>query len=544
MPLQNNFTGTMLNPEIFRAVFNAHGSYSTEQFVLRLSPKNHSLLEKVTLGDFDPANIDSDIIQAYSTYIHETIHWWQHIGSTSGLVLSMCYPLQIHSTLEHIQTWCSLGGSTKSIKTAATKGELAGKTHSDAKQAAANVIVNNTMDLQLFREWLLDPENVLRVYNDPHFESQGHCFRIVYSDLLFHVHKLIDPSTNTLPDPEQWIQQFNKLNADKTIGYYYGSPIPRRPVGVKDLFEGQACFSQMQFLAKAGLSSGRIDEFRQSGMLYGVYERAFVEYLKATNVASPENVNDPKIGLFLLICDLAINPMEGLLCQITDFPNFVNHADPGIRFVLLCRVVAQAPDELLELIEHYSKDEYLELASILSEAAGFLSPSEGWKAITKLQEESSSLRDLMNQHRTLQFNDNVVLRVLLSHFVSFSADKSEHPHFFCWPGYWKANANGDTSIKSLWLKNLSLFSDQEYDDGIFIRQLPGVSSEDLENTLNNFFGNIILSNLTRQWVLEDGDFSFDFKWLSKNHDRNHWKKLAKEAFQRLYGIDISSMTAS
>ena len=23
--------------------------------------------------------------RAYSTYVHETIHWWQHVGTTTGL---------------------------------------------------------------------------------------------------------------------------------------------------------------------------------------------------------------------------------------------------------------------------------------------------------------------------------------------------------------------------------------------------------------------------------------------------------------------------
>jgi hypothetical protein len=535
----------MLNTEVFAAVWDAHGLYNSEQFVLRLSPKNHALLEKVTLGDFDPSNAGVDLLRAYSTYLHETIHWWQHVGSTSGLVLSMCYPLQIHDNLEHIKNWCSLGEASKSIKRAATEGEIAGITHSDPRQAAANVIINNTMDLQLFRMWLLHPERSEAIYKDPYFESQGHCFRIVYTSLLHHVCKLIDPKNQILPDPDQWAEHFDRMTRDRVMGYYYESPMFRRPIGVRELFEGQACYSQMQFLANSGVSNGNLNEFRQSGMLHGVYERAFDEYLKQTEMTPPISVNDPQVSLFLLICDLAINPVEGLLCEIPDFPNFVNHCDPGIRFVMLCKVVSSHKEDLIGLIQDHSRDEYVQLSTILSEAAGFIAPHVAWDNISNLSQNSSCFCELMEQHKYLKFpNDDVVLRVLLSHFLSFVLDKSAHPHFFCWPGVWKANTRDDESIKHLWLRNLSLFSDQEFDDGIFIRQKPGVSNDDLKNTLNGFFANVIMSNLTRQWVLNDGDFTFDFGWLSHNHDANYWKNLAEDGFKWLYGVSVSDIKVS
>jgi hypothetical protein len=33
--------------------------------------------------------INFDGLQAFSTYLHETIHWWQHVGSTIGLLRSL-----------------------------------------------------------------------------------------------------------------------------------------------------------------------------------------------------------------------------------------------------------------------------------------------------------------------------------------------------------------------------------------------------------------------------------------------------------------------
>ena len=91
------------------------------------------------------------------------------------------------------------------------------------------------------------------------------------------------------------------------------------------------------------------------------------------------------------------------------------------------------------------------------------------------------------------------------------------------------------------LKILSLFSDKEDDDGIFIRQFPGKTSEDLKNTLNVFFGNNLIYDLSRQWVLNEGEFSFDFRWLSENITELEWKKWGDAFFEKQYGISISNI---
>ena len=79
----------------FEASHTAHGMYETMRFVLRLSPRNHQLVDSIGLGPRAADEISPEALQAYSTYIHETVHWWQHVGSTSGLLLSLSYLGQI-----------------------------------------------------------------------------------------------------------------------------------------------------------------------------------------------------------------------------------------------------------------------------------------------------------------------------------------------------------------------------------------------------------------------------------------------------------------
>lgn len=80
-------------PDDLRSCLNARGLYSTMQFVLRLSPAVHRAIADTPTGIYTLRDLSLEQIESFSTLLHETIHWWQHIGSTSGFLLSLSYPV-------------------------------------------------------------------------------------------------------------------------------------------------------------------------------------------------------------------------------------------------------------------------------------------------------------------------------------------------------------------------------------------------------------------------------------------------------------------
>jgi hypothetical protein len=60
----------------FPACLNVRGLYDNMRFVLRLSPKIHRLIDAVPAGLYASDELDGETIQAFSTYLHETVHWW------------------------------------------------------------------------------------------------------------------------------------------------------------------------------------------------------------------------------------------------------------------------------------------------------------------------------------------------------------------------------------------------------------------------------------------------------------------------------------
>ena len=346
----------------FEACLNAHGMYETMRFVLRLSPRNHELMSTIEEAGFDPSSVSSEVIQAYSTYIHETIHWWQHVGSTSGLLLSLSYLAQTHSNMEELRNVLEKFGAKKPLKGWTDQVLLAEGHSAQEKLASANTVVNNALDVEYYKSYAYDPrKNAPWMTQEKHFESVGHGYFIVYGQLIGMIAGLIDPDFETLPNMQNWEKELQRLRAIECDGYYWGSPIHLPAVGLKAIYEGQARFVQLQFLDGSQRSSLSCDEWREMGFLSGIYVEAFEAFLKLSETEWPKNMSDSVIGLFLLLCDLAINPSRGVPLEIESFEDFILDVDVGVRFTRLCLAVKELP-HLKNIIKDYSKKEYIDLS--------------------------------------------------------------------------------------------------------------------------------------------------------------------------------------
>jgi hypothetical protein len=250
----------------------------------------------------------------------------------------------------------------------------------------------------------------------------------------------------------------------------------------------------------------------------------------------PEKVDDPIIGLFLLVIDLAINPTAGFPFDIQSFDNFVIDVDPGIRFLRLSQAVRDRPN-LLSAITDYSRHNYMEVAEVLGEACGYDHPVAALKRVVSWATEAPGVAEIMAEKETFLYKPtNLVVGVIFSHYVSFCTDKLNHPEFFCWTGAWMAGRRVSRESERLFLRNLSLYTDRADDDGIFPRRFPGKDEAGLIKTLSYFYGNIIVYDLTRQWILKEGEFVYDYAWLSQARPKDEIAEWAKGHFNRMYGV--------
>lgn len=522
---------------LFAATLKGRGLYSTFQFVLRLSPAVHRKLASLPNGVVD-SGIDLEGIQAFSTYLHETVHWWQHIGSTYGLMLSMTYPTQAHANYDHLKNLISGIGFKKSVRKLAAV--LPGGGYG-TPSGLVNIIINNHFDMEAFRGLTISPLSANEIVQNPQFENLGHAYSIAYGNIISQIASVSDRTFNVIPHPKAWSESFRKLREAEEEGYYYGSPISFYPIGAYEIFEGQARMAQLQYLhfATGGLLG--MDATEQAGMFDGVYGKAFADFLQLTELEKPSSIDHPTIGLFLLICDVALNPGSGFPFQLVHYPTFIRDIEPGARFVWLCRLARLKHPEVITAIREYSRDEYEAVGRKLSAAMVEHSPLEiagefcRW---TNLPEFAS----LMSEHESFRFEKgNVAIRIVFAHFLAFMRDKWARPEFFCWPGAWMAGDRVSRDAATLFDRHGALFVDKEDDDGIFPRLPVGRCESDVQEAFDDFYANNVIFDLTRQWITQPGPFRYDYRWLSQKGSDAEIQEFAERTFESVYGARPSSV---
>jgi hypothetical protein len=216
-------------PGEMRAARNARGLYNTFQFVLRLSPEVHRKLDALPTGIVSPSVVDFEGLQAFSTYLHETIHWWQHIGSTYGLMLSLSHPTQTQANYTHLKDLVAQLGFKKPIRSLIEMVE--GPHGPGTPSGLANTIINNSFDISSFRNLTLSPVHARTVVNNPLFECVGHAYEIAYGNNVLLLGTSADPEFKFIPHPRDWESGFTALKAAKEEGFFYGSDIRLAPLG-------------------------------------------------------------------------------------------------------------------------------------------------------------------------------------------------------------------------------------------------------------------------------------------------------------------------
>lgn len=519
----------------------ALGSYNTLDFAVRLRPDLHHLLASQDIEPAMRAFESWDIAKAFSTYLHETVHWWQHVGTSAGLMLSFLQPAHAHLNRSRLLDVLGRHGAVKPLTKLAEK-----LLDADERDQSLNYALNNWHDLESFRKLVIDPVGLVSgVAANPYFLSVGHSYRMAIAATNWLIGATVDQNYQVLPHPLDWEGAMENLRASKTLGFYRGSPIEVPSIGAKDIFEGQARFSQLQYLF--GASGGRLswDEIRRIGMLRGVYVRAFEEFLKLSEEDWPERMDDPIVGLFLLICDVALSPSEGIFLPMTDPSALIWSTDPAWRFIFLCRQAKEEGQEFKRSVKTYSAEEYWSVSQRLSDLILSPSPKQLAEAVVRNAKEHPAWKLLTEEDRTFQYGrENFPIRVLLGRFTRIQHDKLTAPQFFCWPGMCMTNfrqALDDQTVSSLFAEHGALFLNRP-DLDVYPRARPDKDEGTLQDLLDNFYIWVSIYEMTRQWLVDDGPFEYDYNWLTSKFPNSVIKEWADRHFEMSTGAHPDTFT--
>jgi hypothetical protein len=271
-------------------------------------------------------------------------------------------------------------------------------------------------------------------------------------------------------------------------------------------------------------------------MLHGVYEKAFRVFLEQSELPWPPTVDHPVVALFLLICDMAINPGAGFPHPLTaHFPSFIGDTDPGVRFTMLSAIVRLKCRSTATAVRDYSRAEYeavsaeLATALLVDAPLSIASTCNGWSR--------GPFEALMKEQERFDYGPgNFPVRVLFSHFLAFMQDKLRVPEFFCWPGAWMAGERVDETAQILFERHGALFVDKEDDDGIFPSLHTNKDEALVQKTFDTFYATTLTYDLTDQWISRLGPFTYGYDWLSQTAKPEVIKTFADQHFSQVYGV--------
>jgi hypothetical protein len=260
----------------------------------------------------------------------------------------------------------------------------------------------------------------------------------------------------------------------------------------------------------------------------------------------PSSIDDPLVALFLLICELSINPAEGFPFNIRYFESFIFDVDPGLRFYLFTQAIKKKYAALKSAINDYSREEYIEVSELLCREGSYYSPIESAEKVASWPQKSEGFCQLMKEDATFKFTlTNLPIRVFLSRYISFQKDKFRHPEFFTWPGVWLID-RGDERFPpdetlQMFNRNVPLFVDAP-DGEIRPSLIEGRMEADIYETFTQFYMWNANYNLIRQWTVEDGPFKLDFDWLTKRFPKDEMHSWATDIFSNSFGVKPSEFT--
>ena len=516
----------------------ARGSYHPFRFLVRLRQDMYERLEQHPGGTSSGG--DLALLDAFSTYLHETLHWWQHIGTTTGLLLSLSPPMQSHINYNHLKLALEMIGARKPLirLTEGPSGSQPAET-----EECLNRIVNNWHDLEFNRRILLDPTTISGVLRSPYFESQGHAISIGLGNLLLLLGATFDSGHAHVPHPRNWEDAFASLRDRRVEGYCFGSTVRTTELGAVQIFEGQARFSQLQYLYLTTNAKMSWQEFRDRGMLGGIYVQAFNKFLTLTGWGWPSTPVSAEVLLFLLVCDLAINPSDGYPFDIRHFESLIESVDPGIRFGWFCSQLARQP-ALRDRVAKCDRDGYLEVAQILCKSIVCETPVGIAQELIKWTSQAPGFRELLEEESSFAFSEaNLPVRVAFGKHLRFAQQRLRKPEFFCWPAmFLTERSNAEVNLhESLEIFHMHQPPFLAHPSGEIRPALfQGVSEAALYETFNSFYRWVLVYDLINQWTVRDGPYDLDFTWMHPLYTPTVTKPFAERSFVDHFGISLDS----
>jgi len=521
------------------------GVYTFPYYTLRVNPDVREILRRNNAEENLHLLTKGEIVLAGSTALHENLHWWQYIGSLSGIVFGLSLPALAICNKEYFDEFAEESGKFKPVIAYAKSLDYK---MTEKEAPAINCLLDSYRSIYTYSSILKGTKDIDESIEGERFASDIDVMSKVYFHHLLLLQTTFADESYLIPTARVFCEKINKYldgeedkDKDKDkVGDNEFLP----DLNLIDLYEGQARFNQMLYI-RTFFKESKCDWafFDSANMLSGKYYKAFKFFLDIVNDGErPDSIESPLVALYLVLIDIAINPAEGFVFDLVKPESFTHDINPVVRFEKLCRLVNSKHEEFKSHIKKYSSEEYWGISTTLCDELGYFSPKKYLEEVNNWCKKSKNLQQLIKENDKFSYSDaNLPVRMIFGRFLSFQMDKLKNPEIFCWPGMFMNPAQGNLQALPLYYKHQAVFIENIHQE-IVPAPLPGIDVEVLEDTATKFYQSVAVYDLCNQWAYEKGDFVCDAKWLSNTSGKKRVEEWVKSNFERVFGFSVDSFT--
>lgn len=518
----------------------ALGLFDPLTFVVRVSPGIQKSLERATNRISAIFWSEEELLSAV-VFLHETIHWWQYIGTSLGFTESLSVSVQGSSARRLLQIWSDQYGPRK--PTTSAFREIYSKGTSSERQLLLN-INQNWMDVELSSAVIHRPYLINGLHSEPYFKSLGRAILRHYVQTYAALEPILKDNFTKLPKVADWVNQGNMAAEagapDFTEDYLIpGTEITRPGFGAFEIMEGQARLSEIQYLSVFTHDRFNWQTCVKQGMLSEPYGMAFKYFITQTNLPWPDNSLAPSVGLFLLACDITLNPGE-----IYPFARFcpdtlVKSTHPSTRFERVTTAVSKIRSQLLHNFK-YDDDAYLQMSSQLCAVIDEISPNLVAEEIIHLFDGIPGAKSILDGAPSNVFRlPSIPLKFYIWKHYTLMLDKIQHPAYFCWPA--PCSVRMTLNYPQVFMRNTPPLISPSFDGKIMSTQSFYGDNSDLEHGLYDYLISQLLNDVIRQWIAKPGPFATSYDWIDPGRAPCLWQNIVRDYFKENFDFGIDQV---
>lgn len=476
--------------------------YSKEK-VFKVENSNHKLL-----------------LSTYGTFLHEVFHSWQFYGTSLGFMNIMS-----------IATQGSLLGYLRELD-----GENLVKPlhqqHRFNEPPEITHILNTFFDIEFGIALLFHPQKSEEIFKSPFFESTGHSYRYLYQEVLQLLNYTMKFKNREFSYYEEWENEFRRLEERKENLFFHGSPLLFNEFGAYEIIEGQARFQEIQYLYLMD-NDFNWNMLKKAKMLEEPYNTVFEYFINYLNLQLPPNPVSKEVNLFLLVCEIALNPDIGYPNNIVNYQNFIKDINPYCRFIE-CLDVIKCNKDVINYVEEISFESFVYVSDFITNALNNNSMRSYYREIIKKSNSIENIDELKRKYYKLDYTNenstNILVEYYYNNHINIVEKKYIYPEFFCWSGQYmtgKFPRFSEEKITEIMEDNSPPFISLDKDE--IALYSAHQSKSGYQKFASYFFEFQTFNDLARQLIMKPGAFTFNFLW-NQFKDEDKYKEYFREKF--------------